>query len=226
MNKRSPLKAAILLPALLASAMLFTTAAVAAASTTAAKAIPAPIEGTDYTLIENPDPISGPKVHVVEVFGFGCIHCAKLQPDLVVWEKTLPSYVQFEYLPGPFGGLPDAFSRAFFAAQAMQVETRSHSNIFKAVFDDKRVSTAEDVPALYADYGVDAKVFTATMQSFGVSSKVVAANQQIIRWKIEGTPTIVVDGKYRVMESAAGPSVMFHTVDWLIARQRHEHAKH
>ena len=135
--------------------------------------------------------------------------------------------MQFSYLPGPFGGLADGFERAFYAAQTMGILEKSHDNIFKAVHEDKRVTTAEDIPKLYADYGVDPKVFASTMQSFAVSAKVSIANDQAERWAIAGTPDIVVDGKYSVgMTAGGGPAGMLHTVDWLIAKQRPEHAGH
>ena len=212
---------------LIATLLLALIATVSAATPTATGAIPAPVEGTDFTTIDTPDQPSGNKVQVTEVFGYGCHFCSKLQPDLAMWKKTLPSDVQFNYLPGPFGGLPDGFMRAFYAAQAMGVQEKSHDNIFKAVFVDKRVATTDDIPKLYADYGVDPKIFASTMQSFAVSAKVKAATDQAMRWGITGTPTIVVDGKYRVQQlTATGPQGMFRTVEWLVARQRPLHAKH
>jgi protein dithiol oxidoreductase (disulfide-forming) len=228
-------------PALLIAAMLLApiaTASPATHSTTApaaARAVaaprmpagPAPVEGSEYTTIDTPDQPTGNKVQVTEVFGYGCHFCANLQPDLAKWKKTLPPDVQFSYMPAPFGGLPDGFMRAFYAAQAKGVQEKSHDGIFKAVFVDKRVTTADDIPKLYADYGMDPTVFASTMQSFAVSSKVAAATEQVKRWGIEGTPTIVVDGKYRVQQlSATGPQGMFRTVEWLVAKQRPLHAKH
>ena len=214
-----------------AAASVASTAAPAAASVIAPPqgmpAGPEPKEGTDYNTIDTPDQPTGNQVQVTEVFGYGCIHCSDLQPELSKWKKTLPSDVQFNYLPGPFGGLPDGFMRAFYAAQAMGVQEKSHDGIFKAVHVDKRVATVDDIPKLYADYGVDPKTFASTMQSFAVTAKVAAATDQAQRWAIQGTPTIVVDGKYRVLESKDGGSVaMFHTVEWLVAKQRPEHAKH
>jgi len=212
---------------LIAMLLVASIAAAPAATPIAARSIPAPVEGTDYTSIDTPDQPTGNKVEVTEVFGYGCHFCSNLQPDLAKWKKTLPVDVQFNYLPGPFGGLPDGFMRAFYAAQAMGVQEKSHDSIFKAVFVDKRVTTVDDIPKIYADYGVDPKVFAATMQSFAVSAKVKAATDQAMRWGITGTPTIVVDGKYRVQQlTATGAQGMFHTVEWLIARQRPLHARH
>ena len=205
-------------------------AATTAATDAAAAAAPAgdvPREGIDYSVIDTPDEPSGSKVQVVEVFGYGCVHCADFQPDLSAWLKKKPADVQFSYLPGPFGGLPDAFERAFYAAQAMGVLEKSHDLIFKAVHQDKRVQTAAAVPNLYKDFGVDPKVFAATMQSFAVSAKVNAGNDQAMRWGVDGTPTVVVDGKYRAqMTRDRGPQGMLHTIDWLVAKQRPAHAGH
>jgi protein dithiol oxidoreductase (disulfide-forming) len=193
---------------------------------------PTPVEGTDYAVIQTPEQPSGDKVQVVEVFGYGCPICNAFQPHLAKWEQTLPSDVQFSYMPAAFGADPehcwDDFARAFFAAQAMGIQAKSHDNIYKAKFDQNRIENCSQIPAVYADYGVDAKVFASTMQSFAVSAKVHEAHDQVIlRWGVDGTPTIVVDGKYRaLMTHAGGPDGMLHTVDWLIAKQRPEHAKH
>ncbi len=223
--------AAAMAPASTAAAAAATTAAATApkiAPPAGLPAGPAPVEGQDYFVIDTPDQPAGDKVQVVEVFGYGCPHCAHLQPYLSKWEKTMPSDVQFSYLPGPFGGLPDVFQRAFFAAQAMGVQEKSHDAIYKAVHEDKRVTTGDDVPKLYADYGVDPKVFASTMQSFAVSAKINQAQDQETRWGITGTPTIVIDGKYRVMQVVGENTEprLFHAIDWLIAKQRAEHAKH
>lgn len=186
-----------------------------------------PVEGTDYQVIEGPNQVNGKQVQVVEVFGYSCIHCFHFQPDMSKWAKAVPADVQFSYMPADFGGIWDAFARAFYAAQAMGILEKSHDKTFNAVWVDKRVTTADDVPKIYADYGVDPKVFASTMQSFAVGAKVAAAHDQELRWGIEGTPTIVVDGKYRaIMTSAGGAASMLHTVDWLIAKQRPAHAGH
>jgi thiol:disulfide interchange protein DsbA len=206
----------------------------ATAAVAAPKGMPAgptPVAGTDYFLIDTPDQPNGSKVQVVEVFGYGCPHCNAFQPTLAAWEKKQPADVEFSYLPAGFGpGSPhcwDEFAHAFYTGQAMGVPlSRSHEGIYKAVWDQHRFTgDCAVIPSLYADFGVDPKVFASTMQSFAVSAKVAAAHDQETRWGIEGTPTIVVDGKYRVLETAAGPAAFLHAVDWLIAKQRPLHAK-
>ena len=191
---------------------------------------PAPVEGTDYAVIDTPDQPTGDKVRVVEVFGYGCPHCNAMQPYISAWEKKLPSDVQFEYLPAAFGPggqhCWDEFARAFYAAQAMGFQAKSHDAIYKAIWNDHRFNTCSDIPALYSGYA-DPKVFASTMQSFAVSARINAARDQATRWGVDGTPTLIVDGKYRALETRdGGPNKLLSTVDWLIAKQRSEHARH
>ena len=207
------------------------TAVVAAASSTAAATSKDPVEGTDYTVIDTPDLPIGDKVQVTEIFGYGCPHCAAFQPYVSKWEKSLPADVQFSYMPAAFGADPvhcwDTFARAFYAAKAMGVQAKSQDGIYKEVFDQQRLNGCQSIPALYADYGVDTKVFASTMQSFAVSAKLAASHEQTVRWGVDGTPTVVIDGKYRVVELVGGgPEGMLHTIDWLIAKQRPLHKKH
>ena len=189
----------------------------------------APVLDTDYFVIENAPPPTGTKVQVVEVFGYGCPICAAFQPHLADWEKTMPADVQFSYLPAAFGPDPehcwDDFARAFYAAQAMGVQAKSHDSIYKAKFEQFRIATCEAIPSVYADYGIDPKRFASTMQSFPVTVQLGKAHDQALRWGVDGTPMMVVDGKYRVaLTRAGGAAGMLHTVDWLIARQRPLHA--
>jgi thiol:disulfide interchange protein DsbA len=205
---------------------------------------PAPVQDTDYMLIDTPGQVSGDKIQVTEVFGYGCPHCNALQPDLSVWEKKLPSDVQFQYMPAAFGQDPnhcwDDFARAFYAAQAMGIQAKNHDAIYKAVWDEHRLATGcASIPGIFAKFGVDEKVFSSTMQSFAVNAKVSAAHEQVVRWGVDSTPTLVIDGKYKVIElgpinpdgsprakGTFGPENMLHTVDWLIAMERQAHAKH
>ncbi len=183
---------------------------------------PAPVLGKDYFLIDTPDTASGKMINVTEVFGYSCPHCAHFQPYVDKWKKTLPSDVKFSYLPAAFGGIWEAFARAFYTAEVMGVLQKSHEGIYNAVHVQQRpVTNANDIAALYADYGVDPKVFASTMQSFAINAKVAAAKDQATRWGIDATPTIVVAGKYRVLQTSAGSEEQYlHNVDWLVAKER------
>lgn len=207
------------------AALLLTTACQAQAPQAPAAQYTA---GKDYVLIEPAAPMSpnDDKIEVVEVFGYSCIHCANAEPVIAEWKKDLPADVQFSYLPAVFGGVWEAFARAYYTAETMGILDKTHQPMFKAVHAERRgFRGVEDIAKFYAEHGVDEKQFLATMNSFAVNAKIARAQQQAPRWGVEGTPSVVVEGKYRVAAPREGSfEKMMDIVDYLVAKERAEQA--
>ncbi|MFG3448275.1 thiol:disulfide interchange protein DsbA/DsbL [Stenotrophomonas sp. NPDC047960] len=187
---------------------------------------PAPVEGTDYVVIANGKPFQPAtgKIEVAEVFGFVCPACAAFQPLIGPWKAGLPSDVNFVYVPAMFGGTWDDYAKAFYAAQALGLEDKTHEALYKAIHVDQALKgergrdSVQDIAAFYAKHGADAKQFEATMSSFAVSAKTSAAKQFAQRSQITGTPSVIVNGKYLV-KGKSFPD-MLRIADHLIARER------
>ena len=59
-----------------------------------------------------------------------------------------------------------------------------------------------------------------TATSFAVETKVNRANQMVKAYGVDGTPTMVVAGKYRVTgASAEGYDKVFDVVNFLVAKE-------
>lgn len=183
-----------------------------------------PRQGVDYEILPTAQPTYGKgKLEVAEVFSYACIHCAHFQPMVNAWKKTMPADVRFEYVPAGFGGVFDDFARAYFAAQILGVQAKTHDAVFKAVFVDQRVKSGspEEIADLYAQLGVDRAKFLSTMGSDKVASLFTRARQFALSTGIQGTPSIIVNGKYRVTgNTAAGIAGILKTVDFLLAKER------
>ncbi|GAB3730482.1 hypothetical protein GCM10028862_09820 [Luteimonas pelagia] len=189
-----------------ADAGVDTAAAAAAAEAAMAAALsgPAPVEGTDYVRIDNGqpfEPLDG-KVEVVEAFGYTCPHCANFQPLVNAWKAQLPADVRFTYVPAPFGGYWIPYAKAYYAAEAEGVLDRSHDAMFRALHVERSLpiqgADSAQIAQWYAQYGVDAARFAATMDSFGTNGKLNRARQFLQRSGVDGTPTMVVNGTYKV----------------------------
>jgi thiol:disulfide interchange protein DsbA len=179
-----------------------------------------PVAGKDYVVLTPPQPTWGTGgVEVVEVFSYACVHCAQFQPLVNSWKKTLPAGVKFRYVPAVFGGIFDNAARAFFAAEAMGVQERTHDQVFKAMFIDKTIKSGslEEFANLYAGLGVNRAKFLEIMNSTTVSAKLNRAKQFAQRTGVNSTPTIVVNGKYRV--TAKSHEGALQITDYLIARE-------
>jgi len=68
----------------------------------------------------------------------------------------------------------------------------------------KPLPTIEDAAKFYANYGVKAEDFVATANSFTINTRMKQADAWIKATAVESTPTIIVNGKYRLTPSSAG----------------------
>ncbi len=171
-----------------------------------AEGIPGLVKGTDYEEIKNGkpfEPLAG-KVEVVEVFNFVCPACAGFQPMVVSWKNKLPADVRFTYVPAAFGGNWDQFVRSYYTAQTMGIAEKAHEATYDAIHFRKTLKgergedSDEDIAKFYSQFGVDAKQFASSMRSFAVTAKYNKAKQFIIEGRVNSTPTLVVNGKYKV----------------------------
>jgi len=180
--------------------------------------------GAGYLPITPPQPTTGAgKVEVVEVFSYGCIHCAQFQPYVDAWHKKADkNAVHFVYVPATFNNQYKVLARGFFAADSLKVVPATHQRVFNALFiDGKRVQTIEDLASIYASFGVKKEDFLKASKSFYVESQLKRADDLMRGYRIDGTPTVIVAGKYRVTaESAGGPDKVFSVVDRLVAQER------
>ena len=79
-------------------------------------------------------------------------------------------------------------------------------------------ASAEEIAAFYARYGANAKTFAATMGSAEVEAMLARSRQFSRDAGVEGTPTVIVNGKYRV--TGRSLDQVLSTTDYLVARER------
>lgn len=164
---------------------------------------PAPVAGVDYVEISGGQPFQPAtgKIEVVEVFGYTCPACANFEPLVTAWATKLPGDVQFTPLAAPFGGYWMPFAKAYYAAQSTGLLAQSHDAMFRAIHLERTLAQdASDaqVAEFYGRFGADPKQFANTMASFGVKAQMGRALQFMQRTGVESTPTLIVDGKYRI----------------------------
>jgi len=187
---------------------------------------PAPVAGTDYVLIEGGQPwqaVDG-TVEVVEMFNYICPACYSFDPTLRNWKAKQPADVRVVYVPAQFR--PDfvAYAKAFFAAESLGIEEKSHSAVYEAIHVKHSIPAEGDkideakIAGFYTAYGVSAEQFTNAVNSFTVNGKLSKANQFALRSKVEGTPSLVVNGKYLVKGRSWDD--MLRITDHLIAQER------
>ena len=201
--------------------------AASAASAPAAADAPAftPVAGQHYVEIADPQPFQplDGRIEVVEVFGYTCPACASFEPLVSAWKARQPDDVRVTLLAAPFGGYWMPYAKAFYAAEAQGLVDATHQAMFDAVHRQRSLPvqgvSTEAIAEAYAAHGADAKEFARTMESFAVSGQMRRARQFVDRTGVDSTPTMVVNGKYRVIAGQDFQDVL-RTVDYLVERER------
>jgi thiol:disulfide interchange protein DsbA len=171
-----------------------------------------------YTTLQNALPVENAgKVEVAEFFWYGCIHCYNLEPALDAWLPKLPADTYFRRIPAVFNERWAHDAAIYYAFEALGVLDKLHRPFFEAIHKD-RLKT--DNPAALGEWlakgGLDPKKFDATMKSFGVQSKMKRAAQLTAAARIDGTPALLVHGRYTISaEQGKSREGMLATADAL-----------
>ncbi len=198
------------------------------------------VEGKNYFLIQPQQPkvTNTDKVEVTEVFSFGCPACNHAHKIMDKLKASLPAYATMAYLPAGFR--PDEnwvlYQRAYYAAKALGIAGKTYDAMFDATWKTGETATydlatgrpkpraqwptIDDIATFYSHYGVSAKEFKAVAKSFAVNTKIKRADKLVKAYGVTGTPTIVIDGKYRFdFGSAGGYAKGIELAQWLVAKE-------
>ncbi|MFV0477035.1 MAG: thiol:disulfide interchange protein DsbA/DsbL [Parahaliea sp.] len=183
------------------------------------------VEGENYDLIIPPmHTEDSDKIEVTEFFWYGCGHCYNFEPLVTQWKKTLPDDVKAVSSPAVWNKPMEMHARAFYAAQVLGVLDTMHPALFQAMnVDRKRLSSDDEIKAIFVANGVSGDDFDKAYNSFGVSSQARQANARARTAKITGTPEMAVAGKYRISTAKAGGQAnMLKVASFLIEKERTE----
>jgi protein dithiol oxidoreductase (disulfide-forming) len=186
----------------------------------------------------HPTGLAPGKVEVTEVFSYACPACNVFQPTMHKLKQSLPANAVLDYLPAAFNPGEDwpMFQLAYLTAQVLGVDQQTHDAMFDAVWKGNgdlsitdsssralksRMPTIEDAAKFYNQHaGVPVEKFLATAKSFSVDLKVRTAEDLIKAYRVDRTPTIIVNGKYRLhVESAGGETQLIELVNYLVAKE-------
>ncbi len=186
-------------------------AAVDTATATEAPAAPATsnakanlVPDVDYVLIPNGQPLQpldGKAAEVVEVFAYWCGACNAFEPTVNAWKNRLPGDVRFTALPLS-GGANDTLARLYYAAETTGQLDKVHQTTFNAIHAERALppnSSADELLAYLGKKGVDTKALGEAMNSFAMTARLAQGFQFAQRSGVEGTPTLIVNGKYRIL---------------------------
>ena len=195
-------------------------------------------EGVNYFVIHSSQKPAVPpgKVEVTEVFSYACPACNVFAPTMRRLKQSLPPNAVVDYLPAAFNTAEDwpMFQLAYCTAQVLGIEDKVHDAMYDAVWKGGPLSvvdgsqnlkthmpTIEDAARFYNEKtGIPVDKFIATSKSMSVDMKVRTAQDLIRLYKVDRTPTIVVNGKYSLhVQSAGDVDKLIELVNYLVAKE-------
>ena len=181
--------------------------------------------GKHYALLTPAQPTSTDpgKVEVAEIFMFGCPGCYGFEPYIEAWLKQKPDYINFVRIPAQWSSHPESplHARAYYTAEALGKLGEIERPFFDEVhMKGNLLDSEEKLATFFAAHGVDAAKFKSTFNSFAVNAKLKRADELVQRYRVQSTPSVVVNGKYLTVGRMAGSvEAWFAIIEDLAARE-------
>jgi protein dithiol oxidoreductase (disulfide-forming) len=183
-----------------------------------------PAEGKEYTRLQAAVAVGAPagKVEAVEFFGYWCPHCHAFEPALDAWVRKLPADVVFRRVPVAFNAPQEPYQKLFYALETMGQLEAMHRKVFNAIHIDRlRLDKESELQKLAGANGLDYTKLKDTMASFSVATKCNQAKQLANAYKIDGVPTLAVQGRFLTSVGlAGGHEQTLRVMDGLIQKAR------
>jgi thiol:disulfide interchange protein DsbA len=220
------------------NALLAAVASTIAAATPAATAQPlGPTlwqPGVNYTVIVPAQPTSVPagQVEVLEFFWYACPHCYDLDPQVEAWRKSKPAYVSFARVPVTWSEGHRALARLFYTLKSLGKLDQLHDAVFKEIHananplvaaDGDEAETERIQTAFAKKQGISEDEFKKAYHSFPVDTDLQKADALVQRYRIDGVPAFVINGKYVADVRTAGTPERLMSLVGDLAAQEHKH---
>jgi thiol:disulfide interchange protein DsbA len=182
-------------------------------------------QNIEYRLVQPPQPTeTGDRIEVIDFFWYGCPHCNELQPALEGWLKRKPSDVTLRRIPALLRDSWAPHARIFYALELLNEVERLHLKVYHSYHVEELHMAKPDIMEQWAvKNGIERRKWVDAYFSPEVDGSLGRAKRATQVYTVEGTPSLVVDGRY-ITSGSMAPSLkgMIPVLEDLIqiARQR------
>ncbi len=159
-------------------------------------------QNIEYRLIA-PQPVETPgKIEVIDFFWYACPHCNNLQPALERWAERKPADVALRRIPAVLRDSWAQHARIYYTLELLGEVERLHQRVYFSYHVEELHMSKPDVMERWAAAnGIDAARWRNAYNSPEVEAGIARARQLSDTYDIQGTPSLVVDGRYLTSSS-------------------------
>jgi len=205
---------------------------VAAATTAASAAAPSGWqEGVNYTRIVPAQPTAVPpgQIEILEFFWYACPHCNAIDPMVESWKRTKPPYISFSRVHVMWNDAHRAHARLYYTLESLGKLDQLHAEVFKEIHLNGDPLVAADPAetermqtAFVKKFGIAEAAFRDKYHSFDVDNAMRKADELVQRYRVDGVPRFIVNGKYVVDVASAGSPERLISLIGDLAAQEHK----
>jgi len=184
-------------------------------------------QNIEYRLIPAQPVETGANIEVIDFFWYGCPYCNELQPALEEWIKKKPADVAVRRVPVILKDNWAPHARIYYTLDLLGELERLHLKVYHGYHVEELAMSKPDVMEQWAaKNGIERRRWVDAYFSPEVDGRIARAFQATKRYDIQGTPSVVVDGRY-LTSSSMTPTVrgMIPVVDDLVRLARQNRGK-
>jgi len=172
------------------------------------------------------------QVEVLEFFWYACPHCYDLDGQVEAWRKNKPAYITFSRVPVTWSDGHRALARLFYTLKSLGKLDQLHDAVFKEIHvngnplvaaDGDEAETERIQTAFAKKQGIPEDEFKKAYHSFPVDTDLQKADGLVQRYRIDGVPSFVINGKYVADVRTAGNPERLMSLVGDLAAQEHKH---
>lgn len=156
-------------------------------------------EGVHYEVVAD-EATSEPEI--VEFFSFYCVHCYRFEPIAKSLKEAHPEAFEKAHVSfiSPRGDVGETMTKAFAAAQKLDIEDKIADAIFDYNFNKNSMLTSkQDIRNVFIVNGVAGEEFDKALASFAVRAAASNMDRRASNLGVNATPTFIVNGKYKML---------------------------
>ncbi len=152
-----------------------------------------------------PQKVEG-KVLVVDIFNYGCEHCAVIASLNEEVFKRNADKIHLVKISAPFAQW-NQYTHLFYALESLGVESQLSADIFKILHQDKQKDLtigSKALTDLLNKHNISIDSFNQAYNDPSISDKVAKSLDILKAYKVEGTPVMIVDNEKKFSPGVNG----------------------